>query len=95
MTIESQEDWARNNFKKISLQIDAFTNDCIQALEKNRQNLKNKLQNITRVQNHLHETQKKSFAAPLNTMKRSVELAELAQKKGDKEGIFSNKARDH
>ena len=90
-TIESQEDFARNNFKEVSLQIDAFTNDCLQALEKNRQNLKNQLQKITRVQKHLHETQKESFAASLKTMKRSVELAEQALKKVDEVGVLSTR----
>ena len=105
MTIESQEDWARHNFEEVSSKVDALINDHIDALEKKRslindhidalerkrQSLKEQLQKFTRVHKHLHETQKKSFAASLNRVKRSVELAEQTLKTGDELGVLAAK----
>ena len=91
MTIQSQEDWARHNFEEVSSKVDALINDHIEALERKRQSLKEQLQKFTRVQKHLHETQKKSFAASLNRVKRSVELAEQALIKGDELGVLATK----
>ena len=91
MTIESQEDWARHNFEENSLQVDAFLNNQIEALERKRQSLKDQLQEVLRAQKDLHETQKKSLAASLDSMKRSVEFAEQAIKKGDEVGLIATK----
>ena len=91
MTIESQEDWARHNFEEVSSKVDALINDHIEALERKRQSLKEQLEKFTRVQKHLLETQKKSFAASLNRMKRSVELAEQTLKKGDELRVLATK----
>ena len=90
-TIESQEDWARRNFEEVSSKVDALINDHIEALERKRQSLKEQLQEFTRVQKHLHETQKKSFAASLNRVKRSVELAEQTLKKRDEAAVLATK----
>ena len=90
-TIQSQEDWARHNFEEVSSKVDALINDHIEALERKRQSLKEQLQEFTRVQKHLHETQKKLFTASLNRVKRSVELAEQALKKGDELGVLATK----
>ena len=91
MTIESQEDWARHNFEENSLKVDTFLNDQIEALERKRQSLKDQLQEVLRAQKDLHETQKKSLAASLDSMKRSVEFAEQAIKKGDEVGLIATK----
>ena len=91
MTIESQEDWARHNFEEVSLKVDAFLNDQIEALERKRQSLKDQLQKVLQAQKDLHETQKKSLAASLDTMKRSVEFAEQALKRGDEVGLIATK----
>ena len=91
MTIESQKDWARQNFRKLSSNVDALINDHIEALERKRKSLKEQLQKFTRVQKHLFETQKKSFAASLDRMKRSVELAEQTLKKGDELSVLATK----
>ena len=91
MTIESQEDWARHNFEEVSSKVDALINDHIEALERKRKCLKEQLQKFTRVQKDLRETQKKSFTASLNRMKRSVELAEQTLKKGDELRLLATK----
>ena len=91
MTIESQEYWARHKFEEVSSKVDALINDHIKALERKRQSLKEQLQKFTRVQKHLRETQKKSFTASLNRVKRSVELAEQTLKKGDELRVLETK----
>ena len=91
MAIQSQELSVSLNFEEVSWKVDAFLNDQIEALERKRQSLKDQLQKGMQAQKDLHETQKQSLAASLDTMKRSVEFAEQAIKRGDEVGLIATK----
>ena len=90
-SIEYQEGEAKIKRDEVSQNVDNFIDTQIELLEKKRQTLKGQLQKIAQDQKEHHETQKKSFTSSLNSMKRSVEFAEKALRRGNEVEVLAAK----
>ena len=90
-TIKSQKDSAKIKFNEVSLKVDAVINRQIEALKEKRQSLKDQLQEVAWVQKNRHETQEKSFASSLSSIKTSMEVAEQVLRRGNELEVLAAK----